>query len=198
MTNQRHSSQEETFHLYLDGELTPDEQEVFIDHLQQCKTCQTRLAELQALFAELGTLEEMPAPVNILPQVMANLPASNTASRYAVLGRIALVVQIIVGLTMIFLTWPMIVSTQNSRLVWQSWLIISDIGLSLNGWLMDLTSNVSRQVLSQWPPTVQFSGFNISSSLVIILIITLGLAWLIGNGVLLRYNQSSTKNGGIS
>ncbi len=48
---------------------------------------------------------------------------------------------------------------------------------------------------SQWPP-VEFPGLNISPGISLAIVASLSLAWLIGNGVLLRHNSNSLKNGG--
>jgi len=188
----------ETIHLFLDGELSPPERVAFLEHLGQCPDCQARLVELTALFTELASLDEVAPPVDIAPNVMAELPPLDTTRRYAWLGRLALLSQIVIGLALILVAWPTIIEAANNELIWQAWLDLADIARSLDGWLADWAVQAGQSAAVRWPPRVGVVGFNIAPWLLAALILGLSLGWLVGNGLLLRSSPSSLKNGGTS
>lgn len=191
------SIQEETVHLYLDKALPPPEWEAFAAHLPQCPACQTRLADLQSLFAELMLLDDVDAPVDLASQVMATLPAPAASARFVSPGLLALAAQLSVGVLIAVAAWPVITSTTTYP-VQQFVLTLSQIVLSLNGWLNDVIAGLNNLIPARWPPAGPVSGLDISPAIIALLIIGLGLAWLIGNTILLRQNPSSFKNGGAS
>lgn len=187
--------QEARLHLYLDGELSPAEQEALLAHLRQCQGCRTRLAELQTLFAELTSLEEVAAPPELVSQVMANLPATNGRSRPGLVGQFALAGQVIIGLALLLLARPVVATALDHQVVQQPWLILTDITTSSAAWLIDLGVNLSQRLPSQWPSTGAFIGLDISLGMGLAIVASLSLAWLIGNTVLLRHPPTSLKNG---
>lgn len=50
--------------------LEPDEHAAFTDHLTQCSTCQTEVAEFQAAAARLGTAIQQPPPADLRDRVL--------------------------------------------------------------------------------------------------------------------------------
>lgn len=199
MTTNLCSVSEETVHLYLDGELNPADTESFVTHLQHCQSCKTRLTALQSLFAELDSLENVAVPAEIAPLVMANLPTANAATESTTVGWLALIGQVIIGSVLLFFAWPTTASISTNRFFWQSWQLITDMSLSLNRWLIDISTGALNWPLAQttqFQQSIDSSGLNIPPELTIGLVFGLGLAWLIGNGVLLGRNISPLNNGG--
>ena len=198
MTEIHSSAFEETIHLFLDGELSPPERNAFVEHLEGCPDCQARLVELTALYTELASLDEVTPPVDITPYVMAKLPPLDTAGRYAWLGRLALLSQVVIGLALILVAWPTITGVANNEFIWQTWLELADVARSLNGWLADWVVQTGDWAAVRWPPRIGVVGLNIAPWLLAALILGLSLGWLVGNGLLLRTSPSSLKNGRTS
>ena len=63
-------------HEYLDGEISPDEEQVLNEHLESCEECQKLFDELSDAVAFLEHAEPMQAPAGFAEGVMARLPQS--------------------------------------------------------------------------------------------------------------------------
>jgi hypothetical protein len=195
-SNQNCPGQEETIHLYLDGELGLPERETFEIHLEQCQTCQVRLAELEALIAELVTLEELAAPNEIVDQVMAKLPATTPAQQQDALSWLVLASQVALGLGLIVFILPFITPVFNNQLLRLPWVIFSEMFHSLSNWLTLSTLEFSNR-LQAWPETMAFTWLDLSPLVASAVVVGLGLAWLIGNTMLLSPRHTTSKNGGV-
>jgi anti-sigma factor RsiW len=192
--------QEETLYLYLDAVLNPVEQEEFETHLAHCQECQRLLVDLQALFTELNTLEDVAAPVNIADRVMAYIAATTSSPERSGLGWLILAGQIGVGLTLLIVAQPMVATSFDYQQLWLPWQTLpGDISQSLTTWLLELGFSLEQLLQSQWPPAVARSaGLDLPPGVALALVAGLGLAWLVGNTMLLRTNSPTLKNGGAS
>ncbi len=194
------SGQEEMVNRYLDGELSPLEQEGFQPHLQRCLACQALLAELETVFADLVALEEITAPGRIVEGVMAGLPGESwpeSRPRSFDLGQWVLAGQIAIGLGLGLMLLPVGISTFNSQALGMSWLTLASLFRSQAGWLSELLKDFSQWGQIWLEAGVTSINLNISPGLATGLVVGLGLAWLLGNGVLLRNYSSPTRNGGV-
>lgn len=189
---------EETIYLFLDDALNPIEQAAFLTHLQTCTACQSLLAQLTDLFTELTALPEITAPPELASQVMARLPAQSTPARRVTLGQLALIGQVVMGLALLLIFAPVITASLENPLLWQPWFSLSDMFISLLTWLRELAADIVAQAQTQWPPRMSWLVFSLSPLWLGEIIAGLGLAWLIGNGLLLRRHPTSFKNGGAS
>jgi len=202
--NQACSGRVETIQLLLDGELRPPERQVFEDHLAACQQCQTHLAELKAVYAELALVTEMAVPDDLADQVMAKLPAQALPPAISLerrghpifLGQLGLAIQIVIGLIALSIASTITTPNLNHQILWLPWLIVSEMFSSFGNWLTDLTGYVDLWA-QKWPPTIGFVGLAISPTLAVVLVTGLGLVWLVGNTLLLTTHQSTPKNGGV-
>jgi hypothetical protein len=194
----------ETIQLWLDSELPASERAVFEAHLATCHQCQADLAALETIHSDLATLTEVAAPGDLVDQVMANLPVqatpqaipSETNGRPFFLGQLALAVQIGVGLVLLLMALRLITPDLNHPALWLPWLTVAEMFTSFGAWLAGLSGYVDLWA-RKWPPTMEFTGLDISPTLAVMLLAGLGLAWLAGNTLLLAPRQSPPKNGGV-
>ena len=189
--------QEERAHHFLDGTLTPAERETFVNHLSECESCRTFLIEMQVLFDEFAALEDIDPPANIVSGVMNNLPAPQS-SAWSVRVGLALAGQIIIGLILLMIIQPLATTTLNNRLVWPAWLVLFDVGSSLVNDMSGLLVGLSDWVQAQGTLLLDGATLDLSLSFGLAVIFGLGLAWLIGNSLLLRPGSAPIKNGGRS
>ncbi|MEE9216350.1 MAG: zf-HC2 domain-containing protein [Anaerolineales bacterium] len=61
----------ETFHGYLDGELTQSERREVEAHLRVCPTCEAEMTQLRSLFHSIESLPSEPLAIDLVPGVMA-------------------------------------------------------------------------------------------------------------------------------
>jgi len=192
--------QEETLYLYLDAVLNPAKQEEFETHLAHCPACQTLLIDLRALFTELDTLEDVPAPVDVADRVMADIAAATPSPERSGLSWLVPAGQIAIGLTLLIVAQPMVATSFDYQQLWLPWqTLLGDTSLSLTIWLLELRLNLEQLLQSQWPPAIARSaGLDLPLGVALALVAGLSLAWLIGNTMLLRTNSPTLKNGGAS
>ncbi|GEM_PF-574775 len=180
--------QEEMVFLFLDGELSPLEHAAFAAHLQGCPACQALVDQWAHFSASLAVAEELPPPPELAEGVMARIaqePPPRAADR---LGELILGAQLLVGLGLLLLFGPSLLKGLAPWLgVGQS----LDGQLSLRFWQGFLA--LVRGVISWRPlPRLPSPGilsptdwFTLSSQVGLILVVALGLAWLLGNALLL-------------
>ncbi len=186
---------ENTIHRFLDDDLTAVEQAEFLNHLPQCAACQRLFTELQSLFADLAMIETVAPPAGIASAVMARLPEPAPSPLRSPLGRLALGGQIIIGLILLLLAGWLLLPLLDEWLAQISGFEGAIPPLSPETWLTDLSSNISTW-LETWSPPAPALTLDIPADSLLILIPILTLAWLLGNGLLLRRYLSTPKNGG--
>lgn len=185
----------ESIHRYLDQDLTVSERESFLGHLSGCATCQAELARLQTLFIELNILEEIDPPVDLVSQVMAQLPAS---SRRVGAGQLVLAGQMLVGLALLVFAFPLLSSFLKHYVSFSLGAATRSTAYSLVEWGVDLGNGLASWLLAQWPPMAGTWGLDISPGAALIVIACLGLIWLAGNFLLLNQPGQFLKNRGAS
>lgn len=187
--------QVETVHRFLDGDLPAGDRRAFSAHLQQCPACRTLLDGMETLFSELDSLADVAPPAGLVNRVMDGLPAQAPASRRVRLGQVVIAGQVGVGLALLLALVSAGTPALNPNLLRLPWLVVARMLGSLSGWLGALAVEWGHRLYTWWqisPP----AGFTISPEVGISLALALGLAWLIGNTVLLR-GPSQPKNGGV-
>ena len=198
MTNSQPSlcpGQEETVFRFMDDDLAPVEREAFLTHLASCNSCQTLLVEAQALFDQFDTFPEQEPPVDMVSRVMTHLPNSDPAPATSRFDGLILAGQLLIGLLLMLFSWPFIAS-MLAPVTAQQWgqTVIEMIG-SLQQWAFEIALGGSQWLQATWPPPAA-SSLTISPMVGLALVAALAIAWLIGNGLLLRGSTPLSKNGG--
>lgn len=200
MTNSQPSlcpGQEETVFRFMDDDLAPIEREAFLTHLASCNSCQTLLAEAQALFEQFDTFPEQEPPVDMVARVMAHLPNPNLVPAPATsrFDGLILAGQLLIGLLLMLFSWPFIASILSPVTVRQWGQPIIEVVGSLQQWAFEIVLGGSQWLQAAWPPPTT-SSLTISPMVGLTLVAALAIAWLIGNGLLLRGSTPLSKNGG--
>ena len=174
---------------YLDEALSAELRAMADDHLRACRTCTGRLAELSELFSALKGLPEMPLERDMSPHVVDTLksraraastsPSSPTWRLGAVLA-----VELVGALALLGLAWP-------EALAWVTRAAGANVTAPLIA-LLDEAARISYSVslvqfleaylLSLRAPSIPWA----SASALVTLLGTSAVAWLVGNGLLLR------------
>ena len=129
---------------------------------------------------------------------MAQLPPAPAASATPSWGGLALITQIIIGLGFLLLARSLLAPTLDSRQAWQVWITFSEVGFSLTTWGLEIWGQMIVWFQGLWRAPVTLSGASLSIGVSLTLILGLGLAWLVGNFILLRAPATTFKNGGAS
>ena len=171
---------------YVDGELDDAAQAEVVAHVASCATCAARLAELRVLFGDLAALPDEPLAVDLAPAVLARLPRRARAPAWA--PRLALAAQALAAVVAFVLLWPWLAATLQAsgaaRLVAEAAAILSAMLAGLAPlWRapVDAAESLLRAAstcaLPALPGPVLGWGLGLAG---------FALAWLLGNGVLLR------------
>ncbi len=84
---------------YLDGALSEQESHSLTEHVAACSHCSARFAALLRTVAVLEDLSDLPAPDELIPDVLQNLPAYRPGAVFNVSARSAAEVEWALGLT---------------------------------------------------------------------------------------------------
>jgi|SRR5688572_26207526 len=196
MSNKGCLGRTETIHRYLDQDLSSSEKEPFLGHLQGCAACQTILADLQALFTDMASLEEIEPPLDLVTQVMARLPAPSQRRKLA--GQLLLVGQMLVGLGLLVLGFPLLHALLDRHLSFSPRETLFLIFYSLADWGLDIGQALNYGWLHLWPSLGDLWGLSISPRNALMIVACLGLIWLAGNLLLLGQPSQFLKNRGAS
>jgi hypothetical protein len=186
----------ETIHRYLDQDLSSPEKATFLAHLQGCATCQFILADLQALFTEMASLEEIEPPLDLVTQVMARLPVPSKQRK--LVGQFFLAGQTLVGLSLLVLGFPLLRALLDRYLSFSPGESVLLMVYSLADWSVDLGQTLNYWWLHQWPSPGDLWGLSISPGNALLIVACLGLIWLAGNFLLLGQPAQFLKNRGAS
>lgn len=182
------SGQEETVYLYLDNELPPAKRAAFEAHLTECQTCQALLQENKALFAALSTLEPVAAPAEIVPAVMAHLPAPESLPQLTPAALVTLTLQAIIGGALLF------VGLSRLAAAYQLWLPVFSLS-TLSNWqsnalqLTQLIDGLMAWGTAYWTQLTNVSILQMPNNVALAIVVALGAAWLAGNALLLKRSK---------
>jgi hypothetical protein len=186
----------ETIHRYLDQDLSSTEKEPFLVHLRGCAACQSLLADLQLLFTDLASLEEIEPPLDLVTQVMARLPVPS--KRRKLVGQFFLAGQITVGLSLLVFGFPLLHTLLDRYLSFSPREMLLSMFYSLADWGHDIGQTLNYWRLYPWPSPGDLWGLSISPGNALIIVACLGLIWLAGNFLLLGQPAQFLKNRGTS
>lgn len=181
----RHISDDLLFE-YLDHEL-PDTQLIEIDtHLENCQTCEHRLAEFRSLFSSLDEMPEADLERDLTPGILANLEIGAAPSP---VWWWVLVIQGILALGLIAITTPIIVDQpltfslidSGSEILTE---LSTNISIEFQTW-GSLIAQLKQQTIQLFSMRGQISThFSMTSILWLFLFVT--ITWIVGNSLLLR------------
>ena len=167
---------------YADGVLTEAETQAVERHIADCPDCQTRLAELQNLFAALEMVEEVSLTADLSQKVLADIqPRSSRWSRW-VIGA-----QAVMALILSISLWPTV----------EAWLVTAPV-------LAEQTANWWGQIAQSWadimawgttiwqPSETTTYSLNLPAEQWLWLIGLALLLWLVGNILLLQPQRRQT------
>jgi len=186
---------DEVLNEYLDDALSAELRAAADDHLRACMTCTGRLAELSELFSMLNGLPEVPLERDISPHVIDSLK-SRTRAESASLSNptlrlgVVLAVEVVGALALIGLVWP-------EALDW----VTQAAGANAMGpftALLDEAARISYSLSVVQPLEAFLSSLRApsipwaSASALVTLLSTSAVAWLVGNGILLRAQRPTS------
>ncbi len=168
---------------YADGVLMASEIQAVERHLADCPDCQTRLAELQNLFAALEMVEEVPLTADLSQKVLMEIqPRSSRWSRWVIGAQAVMAVILSISL------WPTA----------EAWLATApDLGEQTANWwsqtALSWANIVAWATAAVWQQaeTTTYS-LNLPAEQWLWLIGLALLLWLVGNGLLLQPQRRQT------
>lgn len=170
---------EETLNEYLDNALTPAARADVDAHLAACDTCTAELESLRTLFAQIGSLPEATLERNLTPIVVARLPVRVGMSRP--LGW-ALAAQGLVALVLLAALLPFAdFSSLNLPTLTPDLFILPTLP-TLSSLFTQITVTLPSLSLPIDMPTL----------LLVPLLASVGLLWLVGNGLLLLFPRATS------
>jgi anti-sigma factor RsiW len=172
---------EEEINLYLDGALAAEDRTGLEEHLGSCAACRQRLDELRWLFAGLDSAPEVPLQRDLVPGVLAGLPARRISpGRTPAWLRGAMAIQMALGLGLLVLAWPALATLPGQVAGWMGrW---ESIRLAAVAWWAQINVlTMTSAWLKHWTPPLSLWPMCLSIAF---------LVWLIANGFLLQTQKS--------
>lgn len=166
---------DETINETLDQSLTPDQCAEVEAHLAACPECAARLNKMRILFSDLGSLPELDLAVDLAPVIIARLEQNASLPRPI---RWLTLVQLTSALIAAILIWPLaevFVSTLSLSSLSET---VAQLTLS---WLKVSTDLQIPTLAFEIPPL----GLDLTSTTLTLVIVSVSLLWLAGNGLLL-------------
>jgi anti-sigma factor RsiW len=176
---------DEQLNEYLDNETTDRTQ--IESHLSSCDDCAARLTALQSLFVELESLPELSlsrdlaAPFTRQSRLPAQLPRwlALTATLQAALAVIALII-----------TAPFVMQWISPYLPGVQTPSLAEIFLELQSlWMVWLDIFSQLQI----PSMPEIPALELSSLALVLTLVGFSILWLVGNGLLLRYQNNTSR-----
>ncbi len=142
-------------------------------HLDSCNDCQTRLADLRALFVALESLPEKNSPRNLTASILARLPQTKTsrAWNWVLTLQAASALSIFIWFANLFQIPTEFTAYQLPT--FES--LLAQLATSISNLQFSLPS------LPAIPSNLQLSTFNLS-----LLLASAAALWIVGNNFLLR------------
>lgn len=195
---------DETLFARLDGALPPAERESADEHLAACRACDARSAAFEALFTDLATPPESPAPHDFTPMVMSVVrerSAGSTPLRMPSTVYAGAVLQLAAALTMLWFLAPSIAGTLRTGpalpdpIGWLEILTrpVRSLPVRATAWFETIQNWIGALDLPALIP-VGFNRADLITALgsLVPLIVSSGLLWLVGNAILIRKPGGNT------
>ncbi len=180
-----------TLNAYLDSALEPRASAQATEHLAACPECRARLASLQALFAEIEALPDLPLERDLSAQVVLAIKAKSLARPKLALGtgaRLALALQLILLIVALGVAAPLALKVPALSQGGLPIANLSTLFIRLETALMPLwssTATVAQGLANTQSFLTQLPALSVVALLPLLVGIT--LLWLVGNGLLLRH-----------
>ncbi len=180
---------------YLDQELSPESRQKIETTLAECAECQERLLEIRRLFGEIESLEAIDLERDLVSAVMVRVPGE-TGFRTLPNLSASLSLQSLVAVLILAASLPALLQqasiTELAEMVQDNNRLLLE---TLQGGLaavMEIVTQLRVGLEAVLSETVALQTGPIELVLILPLLISTGLLWLVGNGILLR-NLSSRR-----
>ncbi len=180
---------------YLDQELSPESRQKIESTLAECAECQERLLEIRRLFGEIESLEAIDLERDLVSAVMERVPGE-TGFRTLPNLSASLSLQSLVAVLILAASLPALLQqasiTELAGMVQDNNRLLLE---TLQGGLaavMEIVTQLRIGLEAVLSETVALQTGPIELVLILPLLISTGLLWLVGNGILLR-NLSSRR-----
>ena len=177
---------DELLNTYLDDMMDETARRNIEVHLAACEPCRAQLEEMETLFASLEELPDGPLSHDLTPGILARLP--KTAQIPALWRQPGFMVQALLTLVLLGLSFPMLSTLGQQITKWSN-------GIALPALRFPVMPELIEQLTSllTWKFRIPFSlpalpsfPFSLDADVVLILAISAGVLWMIGNLSLLR------------
>ena len=181
---------------YLDQILDESSRQHLDAHLAMCDRCRSKLNELEMLFSTLADLPDIPLSRDLVPGVLASLPkVTQTPTLWR---QPAFVMQSLLTIILLAVSMPILRTLGQQVSAWGRDIVLPKVGfpslpemtaqlLPLFAWKPQLTFLMPKLsfTMPQFPtlPTIPFTS---DPTIVLILVISVGMLWIVGNFSLLR------------
>lgn len=177
-----------TLNQYLDSTLDPPSHGAVGKHLAECQECQERLNELQILFVTLDNVPDVPLDIDLSERVVAQLRPEGQAQRIPRWLPLLLAIQATAAFFLLISAWsaaqPML--TEAGTLLTES--IVSSLEVPSLDQLAELVGSqldeLAQQIHDVRPE------INLPNATWLLLIGLALVAWLVGNGFLLKKSEN--------
>ncbi len=180
---------------YLDQELSPESRQKIESTLAECAECQERLLEIRRLFGEIESLEAIDLERDLVSAVMVRVPGE-TGFRTLPNLSASLSLQSLVAVLILAASLPALLQqasiTELAGMVQDNNRLLLE---TLQGGLaavMEIVTQLRVGLEAVLSETAALQTGPIELVLILPLLISTGLLWLVGNGILLR-NLSSRR-----
>ncbi len=180
---------------YLDQELSPESRQKIESTLAECAECQERLLEIRRLFGEIESLEAIDLERDLVSAVMVRVPGE-TGFRTLPNLSASLSLQSLVAVLILAASLPALLQqasiTELAGMVQDNNRLLLE---TLQGGLaavMEIVTQLRIGLEAVLSETAALQTGPIELVLILPLLISTGLLWLVGNGILLR-NLSSRR-----
>lgn len=186
------------FHEYLDYELSQSERESFEEHLSNCQECAEALLALEDLFVQIAGISPVEISNDLSPEILEKIIQFN---RIEPLLKRAVWFQIAAIIGLIFILFSHVPNKifQNTLIEIQNNFVsvITSIITSLSEIISAILQNVSRIEFVRIENWGFLAKDYLSANLLIVLFISTGLLWFVGNRILLpKSSITHSPNGG--
>ena len=187
---------DELLNTYLGQMLDEVTQQSVEAHLTMCEQCSAQLSELEILFSTLVDLPDMPLTHDLTPGVLERLP--KVAPIPALWRQPAFLMQSLLTIILLAVNMPILRELGQQAIMWRKKILLPTLQLlqfpSLSKIVTQLTPLLSWKPqfsltlpeLSFTLPTLPPLPVSLDANIVLMLVLSAGMLWMIGNFSLLR------------